>query len=207
MPEEITVLLVDDHSLVRKGFRRLLEDDAGIRVTGEASSGEEAVKLAVESRPQVIIMDMAMPGMDGVAATREILQRVPDTTVLILSMYSQENYVRNAFEAGAHGYLLKNASDIDLAAAIRQAAEGRRVIDPSLQTAGGDDSLDVLTQREKQILQLIAEGMSNKEIAGALGLSVNTVGVHRVNLMSALGIHRTAELVLYAVRKGLVRVP
>jgi DNA-binding NarL/FixJ family response regulator len=209
MAAKITVLLVDDHSLVRKGFRRMLEDDPEIKVLGEASSGEEAIRLAAQHRPQVITMDMAMPGMDGVEAMRAILKEHPETAVLILSMYSQQNYVRNALDAGARGYILKNANDLDLAAAVKAAATGKVVIDSSLEAAQKQQSAsaDGLTQRETQILQMIAEGKSNKEIAALLGLSVNTVGVHRANLMDALGMHRTAELVLYAVRKGLVKVP
>jgi DNA-binding NarL/FixJ family response regulator len=209
MNTEITVLLADDHALVRKGFRRMVEDDPEIRIVGEASNGREAVELATELKPQVIVMDMAMPEMDGVQATREILKRLPKTAILLLSMYSQENYVRNAFDAGAQGYVLKNASDIDLASAIKEVAAGRRVIDPGLVSAERepDDTFDKLTPREKQILQLIAEGNSNKEIAGLLSLSVNTVAVHRANLMDALGVHRTAELVVFAIRKGLVRLP
>jgi DNA-binding NarL/FixJ family response regulator len=209
MSTEITVLLADDHALVRKGFRRMLEDDSEIRIVGEASNGREAVQLAQELQPQVIVMDMAMPEMDGVQATREILKRQPKIAILLLSMYAQENYVRNAFDAGAQGYVLKNASDIDLASAIRDVAAGKRVIDPGLVAAERepDDTFDKLTPREKQILQLIAEGNSNKEIAAMLGLSVNTVAVHRANLMDALGVHRTAELVVFAIRKGLVRLP
>lgn len=208
MKPEITVLLVDDHSLVRKGFRRMLEDDPELRVAGEASSGQEAIELAQKLKPQVIVMDMAMPGMDGAQATREIRKLLPETAVLMLSMYSQEGYVRNAFDAGAQGYILKNAMEVDLIAAVKDVAAGKRVLDPGL-TPERDaaDSLDRLTQREKQILQLIAEGNSNKEIAALLNLSVNTVAVHRANLMEALGVHRTAELVLYAIRKGLVKVP
>lgn len=209
MSDEITVLLVDDHALVRKGFRRMIEDDPGIRVVGEAGSGLEAVQLCQQLKPQVIVMDMAMPEMDGVQATREILKRMPKTAILMLSMYAQENYVRNAFDAGALGYILKNADDIDLGSAIKEVASGKRVLDPGLITTERepDDAFDRLTQREKQILQLIAEGNSNKEIAALLGLSVNTVAVHRANLMDALDLHRTAELVLYAIRKGLVRMP
>jgi DNA-binding NarL/FixJ family response regulator len=209
MSDEISVLLVDDHALVRKGFRRMIEDDPGIRVVGEAGSGLEAVQLCQQLKPQVIVMDMAMPEMDGVQATREILKRMPKTAILMLSMYAQESYVRNAFDAGALGYILKNADDIDLASAIKEVAGGKRVLDPGLLTAAREpeDAFDRLTQREKQILQLIAEGNSNKEIAALLGLSVNTVAVHRANLMDALDLHRTAELVLYAIRKGLVRMP
>jgi DNA-binding NarL/FixJ family response regulator len=206
---EITVMLVDDHAMVRKGFRRLLEDDPDIRIVGEASNGREAVELARDLNPQVIVMDMAMPEMDGVQATREILKHSPKTVVLLLSMYAQENYVRNAFDAGALGYVLKNASDIDLASAIKDVAAGKRVLDPGLVAAEREpeDAFSKLTPREKQILQLIAEGNSNKEIAAMLSLSVNTVAVHRANLMDALGVHRTAELVVFAIRKGLVTLP
>jgi DNA-binding NarL/FixJ family response regulator len=206
---EISVLLVDDHSLVRKGFRRILEDDHEIRVVGEASDGVEAVKVALELKPQVIVMDMAMPGLNGMQACIEILKVLPNTAILMLSMYSEENYVRNALDAGAKGYILKNAMDIDLASAIKHVAAGQKVIAPGLLSSTPEPDADQgkLTNRERQILQLIAEGKSNKEIALLLDLSVNTVSVHRANLMDALGIHRTAELVLYAVRKGLVQIP
>jgi len=207
--EKISVLLVDDHSLVRKGFRRILEDDPEIQVVGEAPDGTEAVKLAQELEPRVIVMDMAMPGLNGMQASIEILKILPKTAILMLSMYSEENYVRNALDAGAKGYILKDAMDIDLATAIKQVAAGAKVVAPGLLSSMPEADADhgKLTNREKQILQLIAEGKSNKEIAALLELSVNTVSVHRANLMEALGIHRTAELVLYAVRKGLVHIP
>jgi DNA-binding NarL/FixJ family response regulator len=209
MSAEIRVLLVDDHSLVRKGFRRMLEDDPEIRVVGEAANGQQAIQLAQELHPRVIVMDMAMPGLDGIQATREILKQTPETSVLILSMYSDENYVRNALDAGARGYLLKEALDVDLAGAIKDVAAGKHVIGRGILTANREPDPDYerLTPREKQILEMIAKGLSNKEIAGLLNLSVNTVSVHRANLMSALGIHRTAELVVWAVRKGLVHLP
>ena len=210
MSSEITVLLADDHSLVRKGFRRMLEDEEGIRVVGEAPDGSEAIRLAVELKPQVIVMDMSMPGLNGMQACIEILKVLPKTAILILSMYSEENYVRNALKAGARGYILKNAADIDLASAVKKVAAGHQVIGPGLisSTPGDyDESDDKLTAREKQVLQLIAEGKSNKDIAALLELSVNTVSVHRANIMDKLSIHRTAELVLYAVRKGLVQIP
>ena len=201
--------MVDDHGLVRKGFRRILEDDPEIRVVGEASNGQEAIKLAQELHPRVIVMDMAMPGLDGVQATREILKHSPDIAVLILSMYSEENYVRNALDAGAHGYLLKEALDVDLAGAIKDLAAGKHVLGPGVlaPNRAPDPDYERLTPREKQILELIAKGNSNKEIAAILNLSVNTVSVHRANLMSALGIHRTTELVVWAVKKGLVQLP
>jgi DNA-binding NarL/FixJ family response regulator len=207
---EISVLLADDHSLVRKGFRRMLEDEEGILVVGEAQDGTDAIRLAGELKPQVIVMDMSMPGLNGMQACIEILKVLPKTAILMLSMYSEENYVRNALKAGARGYILKNAADIDLASAVKKVAAGHQVIGPGLisSTPGDyDEREDKLTAREKQVLQLIAEGKSNKEIAALLELSVNTVSVHRANIMEALGIHRTAELVLYAVRKGLVQLP
>ncbi len=201
--------MVDDHSLVRKGFRRIREGDPAIDVVGEAADGTEAVKLAQQLEPRVIVMDMAMPGLNGMQASIEILKILPKTAILMLSMYSEENYVRNALDAGAKGYILKDAMDIDLANAIKQVAAGQRVLAPGLlsSTPAADANDGKLTNREKQVLQLIAEGKSNKEIAALLELSVNTVSVHRANLMEALGIHRTAELVLYAVRKGLVHIP
>lgn len=208
MSSEITVLLADDHALVRRGFRRMLEDDSGILVVGEAADGSEAVRLAQELKPQVIVMDMSMPGLNGMQACLEILREQPKIAILILSMYSEDNYVRNALNAGARGYILKNAMDIDLAAAVKKLAAGQKVIGPGLLSViEPDENAGRLTQREKQILQLIAEGKSNKEIAALLDLSVNTVAVHRANIMEKLGIHRTAELVLYAVRKGLAQIP
>jgi DNA-binding NarL/FixJ family response regulator len=207
--EILTVLLADDHVLVRQGFRRILEDEPDIRVVGEAATGLEAVRLAKELAPRVIVMDFAMPELDGIQATREILRHLPETAILILSMYSEDNYVRNALDAGARGYVLKNAMDIDLVSTVRDVAAGKQVLGPGLLKSppGPDDNFSRLTPREKQILQLIAQGHSNKEIAAILNLSPNTVAVHRANLMEALNIHRTAELVLYAIRKGLVSPP
>ncbi len=205
----ITVLLADDHPLVRRGFRRILEDDSSVVVVGEASDGDEAVRLAKLVRPQVVLIDYAMPGMNGVAATRAILRDAPDTKVVVLSMHSEDTLVRHALEAGARGYVLKSAIDLDLAAVVRRAAAGEIVLDPRL--TPGDalkgDRQSVLTPRELQVLQLICDGKSNREIAAALELSVNTVAVHRANIMNALGIHKTAELVVYAIRNGLVHLP
>lgn len=209
MSEKITVLLADDHSLVRKGFRRMLEDDADIEVVGEAASGPTVIEAAFELQPKVVVMDLAMPELDGIQATSEILKKLPTTAILMLSMYSEETYVRNAFSAGVLGYLLKNALEVDLPYAIKEVAAGRRVLAPGLtlpaHTSGND--FDKLTQRERQVLQFIVQGKSNREIAEILGLSVNTVSVHRANLMQALGIHRTADLVVYAIQKGLVTLP
>jgi len=211
----IRVVLVDDHALVRQGFRRILEDDPDIEVVGEAGSGLDAVALVKKSDPDVVVMDMSMPEMNGLHATMELVKQRPGTKVLILSMYSDEQYVKNALDAGAKGYILKNAIENDLTRAVRAVAAGEQYLAPELssvliraiQTGSFDkstDPYDRLTQREKQVLQLIAHGKSNKEIAVMLDLSVNTVAVHRANLMSALGVHKTAELVLFAVKKGLV---
>jgi DNA-binding NarL/FixJ family response regulator len=206
---QISVLLVDDHSLVRRGFRRMLEDEADIRVIGEASDGEEAVKLARSLKPQVIVMDCALPGINGLQATRKILQALPETLVLMLSMHTEETWVRQAIDAGARGYVLKNAMDLELSSAIRRLVKGETVLDGQLskqQALKGERNAG-LTPREVEILQLICDGPSTKEIANQLELSANTVAVHRANIMDALGIHKTAELVVYAIRNGLVNVP
>jgi DNA-binding NarL/FixJ family response regulator len=210
MPDhEISVLLVDDHSLVRRGFRRMLEDEDDIRVVGEASDGEEAVKLARSLKPQVIVMDCALPGINGLQATRKILQLLPETLVLMLSMHTEETWVRQAIDAGARGYVLKNAMDLELSSAIRRLVKGETILDGQLskqQALKGERNAG-LTPREVEILQLICDGKSNREIANQLELSANTVAVHRANIMDALGIHKTAELVVYAIRNGLVNVP
>jgi DNA-binding NarL/FixJ family response regulator len=206
MSEEITVLLADDHSLVRRGFRRILEDDEKMKIVGEANNGVEAIRMAYELKPKVVVMDLSMPELDGIQATKEIVKHLPGTAVLALSMHADDNYVRNALDAGAKGYLLKSAIDVDLVGAITAVAQGKRFIGPGLKYVSNesDDELSKLTAREKQVLQLIAQGRSNKEIASLLDLSVNTVSVHRANLMEKMNIHRTAELVLFAIRKGLV---
>jgi DNA-binding NarL/FixJ family response regulator len=204
----ITVLLADDHSLVRRGFRRLLEDDPSIDVVGEASSGDEALELATQLKPRVVVMDCAMPGMTGLAATKEILRQLPDAAILMLSMHSEDTLVRQALDAGARGYVLKNALDLDLAAAIKRVAAGERVLDPTLMKPEAlKGERNGLTPRELEVLQLICAGRSNREIAAALDLSVNTVAVHRANIMNELGVHKTAELVVYAIRHGLVPPP
>jgi DNA-binding NarL/FixJ family response regulator len=208
MPEPaITVLLVDDHSLVRRGFRRMLQDDPGIRVVGEAGDGPEAILAAEKLHPAVVVMDFALPGMNGAAAARQILKARPETAILMLSMHAEPSYVRTCLDAGARGYLLKNALDLELVQAVKQVAAGERVLDPRLGSLPEEEeAAPTLTARELEVLQLIVQGRSNKQIAHLLGLSANTVAVHRANIMQALGIHNTAELVVYAIRKGLVTI-
>ena len=209
MQHKLTVLLVDDHALVRRGFRRILEDDPEIEVVGEASDGEEAVRLAKKERPAVIVMDCAMPGMNGLEATRKILEAHPDAAILMLSMHSEDTLVRQALDAGARGYILKNAMELDLANAVRRVAKGEKVLDPQVARPASlkGEREGGLTPRELEVLQRIVAGKSNKEIAAELSLSANTVSVHRANIMDALGIHKTAELVVYAIRNGLVNLP
>jgi len=209
MSNKISVLLVDDHSLVRRGFRRILEDARDITVVGEASDGAEAVKLAEQLRPQLIVMDCALPNMSGLDATRRILAKFPETHVLMLSMHSEDTWVHQALEAGAHGYILKSAVDMELVTAIRRVVAGEIVLDPQVSRTTNlkGEGKSRLTVRELEVLKLIVAGKSNKEIAIDLDLSANTVAVHRANIMDALGIHKTAELVVYAIRSGLVNIP
>jgi DNA-binding NarL/FixJ family response regulator len=209
MANKLRVLLVDDHALVRRGFRRMLEDEPTFQVAGEASDGLEAVELAEQLRPDVIVMDCALPQMNGIEASRRILAKLPGTAILMLSMHSEDTLVKQALEAGARGYILKNAMDLDLVSAIKKVAEGQTVLDPQIARGGAlkGERDTGLTPRELEILQHIVAGKSNKEIATELNLSVNTVSVHRANIMDALGIHKTAELVVYAIRNGLVNLP
>lgn len=209
MKKKISVLLVDDHSLVRTGFKRILESHDDIEVIGEAADGAEAVRLAQTLAPDVIVMDWAMPGMNGLVATRKITETVPNAAVIILSMHSEDTLVRQSLDAGAKGYILKNVVDLGLETAIRKVAAGEIALDSQvarLARLKGEIHAS-LTEREMEILEHIVAGESNKEIAAALGLSANTVAVHRANIMSALGVHNTAELVVYAIRNGLVILP
>lgn len=209
MQDKITVLLVDDHALVRRGFRRMLEDDETLTVVGEASDGAEGVKLAMQLKPDVIVMDCQMPVMNGLEATRKIVNANTGAAILMLSMHSEDTLVKQALEAGARGYVLKEAINLDLAGAIKSVAAGQTVLDPKVakpQALKGERESG-LTARELEILQHIVAGKSNKEIASELELSANTVAVHRANIMERLGIHKTAELVVYAIRNGLVSLP
>ena len=204
MTKKIRVLLVDDHSLVRRGFRRLLEDDPSIAVVGEGSNGEEAIRLVGELKPDVVVMDSAMSGTSGLVATRTILAGAPDVKILMLSMHSEQTLVRQAMDAGARGYILKSALDLDLAAAVKRVAAGERVLDAALEHPVQSGEKNRLTPRELEVLQLICNGLSNRDIAEKLQLSVNTIAVHRTNIMNALNVHKTAELVVYALQHGLV---
>jgi two-component system, NarL family, response regulator NreC len=215
--KKIRVFLADDHVLVRQGFRRILEDDPRVTVVGEAGTGLSAMELCKELKPDVVVMDLSMPELGGLEASAEILKLNPETKILILSMYSNENYVRKAFEVGAKGYMLKDAIEIDLTRAVTALAAGESYVSPGisklviagLQSGSFQDTSkdphEQLTLREKEVLLLIAQGKSNKEIAALLNISVNTVAVHRARVMDTLGLHKTAELVLYAVKKGLIR--
>lgn len=206
MSKAVRVLLADDHALVRKGFRRLLEDSGAITITGEASTGREALTLAEQQQPDVAVLDVAMPEMDGLEAARELKRRFPAVAVLIVSMHADGAYAQTAREAGASGYVLKSAADLDLEDAILRVARGESVF-PAMETSADSPEqamLRELTPRERQVLQLLASGKANKEIAALLGVSVNTIAVHRARLMDTLGIRGTAELTLFAVRSGLV---
>jgi DNA-binding NarL/FixJ family response regulator len=202
---KIAVMLVDDHLLVRRGFRRMLEDDPGIRVVAEAGDGPEAIELATRERPDVVVMDFALPTMNGATAARKIAEAVPEAAILILSMHSEPACVRHCLEAGARGYLLKNAMDLELVEAVKTLAAGGSLVDERLELRAASPDAS-LSSRELEVLQLIVHGKSNKDIAVILEISPNTVAVHRANIMQTLQIHNTAELVVYAIRNGLVSI-
>jgi DNA-binding NarL/FixJ family response regulator len=212
----IRVLLADDHGVVRKGLRFLLERQPDVEIAGEAADGREAVRLAEATNPEIVIMDIAMPLLNGIEATAQIVKRNPGVGVIILSMYSDEDYLLSALNAGAKGYLLKDSADADLVRAIHAVRKGAPFFSPEisktmledymrfLQQRNLQDSYDLLTEREKEVLQLLAEGKSNKEAAAVLDVSVYTVDTHRMHLMQKLNLHNTAEIVLYAVRKKII---
>jgi DNA-binding NarL/FixJ family response regulator len=208
--------LADDHGVVRKGLRFLLEQQPGIDIVGEAGDGREAVRLAADSNPDIVIMDIAMPLLNGIEATAQMVKRDQTIGVIILSMHSDEDYLLSALNAGAKGYLLKDSAEVDLVRAIHSVRKGTPFFSPEiaktmledymrfLQQRNLQDSYDLLTDREKEVLQLLAEGKSNKEVAGILDVSVYTIDTHRTHLMQKLNLHNTAEIVLYAVRKKII---
>jgi len=210
------ILLADDHTLMRHGLRKIIEEQPEWEVVAETGDGREAVRLALELKPDVAILDIAMPLLNGIEATRQIARRAPPVRILILSMYSDESYIVQALRAGAHGYLLKDSADVDLIRAVTAVRQGKSFFSPvvakvmlddyvrRLADKGITDRFDSLSEREREIFQLIAEGHSNKEIADLINLSVSTVETHRAHIMEKLDVHNTAEIVLYAVRKGVI---
>jgi DNA-binding NarL/FixJ family response regulator len=214
--DKIRILLADDHTVMRGGLRLLLERQPDFIVVGEAADGRQAVALAETENPSVVVMDIAMPMLNGIEATLQIASRNPRIAVIILSMHSDESYVLRALKAGARGYLLKDSAEADLIKAVRSVHEGRTSFSPvisrmlledyirQLQQRGGEDSYELLSSREREVLQLIAEGKSNKEIASMLNLSLYTVETHRTHILQKLNLHSVPELILYAVRKGII---
>ena len=207
----IRIVLADDHAMVRKGFRLILEAQPDMEIAGEAGNGREAVELAEKVHPDVVVMDVAMPELNGIEATRRLASSSPHTRVLALSMHKDSVYVREILRAGARGYLLKDSIDTDLINAVRAVARGDGYISPGVSDAvlsdyrrHVTDPLDLLTSREREVLQMIAESKTNKEIAAALNLSIYTVEAHRGKIMEKLNLHSTGELVRFAVRHGLV---
>jgi two-component system response regulator NreC len=210
------VLLADDHQLMRSGVRLMLEREPDLTVVGEAGDGREAVALAKTLKPEVVVMDIGMPNLNGIEAALQMTQHNPELAVVMLSMHSDESYVLRALKAGARGYLLKDSAEADLIKAVHVVAGGKSFFSPAvskvllddyvrkLKRSGTEDAYDLLTPREREILQLIAEGKSNKDVANLLNLSVYTVESHRSNLMEKLNVKGVPELILYAVRKGII---
>lgn len=213
---KVHILIADDHGIVRKGLRLQLEQNPAFHVIGEAADGREAVRMTEELKPDVVVMDIAMPNLNGIQATAQITKRNPHVGVIILSMHSDESYLTRTLAAGAKGYLLKDSADVDLDRAVNVVAQGKSFFSPAiantlledymrqLQQRGLQDSYDLLTEREKEIFQLLAEGKSNKEVATTLDLSTSTVETHRTRIMQKLDLHSSAEIVLYAVRKKII---
>jgi two-component system, NarL family, response regulator NreC len=212
----IRILIADDHGVMRRGLRLQLEQHADLEVVGEAADGRVAVQMAAELKPDVILMDIGMPNLNGIEATAQSLRVNPQIAVIILSMHSDEEYLLRALSAGARGYLMKESAEADLERAVRSVAQGKSFFSPAIQATlmddyvhqlrqkGLQDSYDLLTAREKEVLQLLAEGKANKEVATALNCSVNTVATHRMHLMQKLYLHSSADIVLYAVRKRII---
>lgn len=213
---KVRILIAEDHTLVRQGLRRILEEQPGWEVAGEASNGREAVRLALQLKPDVVMMDIAMPQLNGIEAIRQITRRLPAIRIVILSMFAEEAYILQALQAGAHGYLLKDSADQELVRAIAAVSRGKSFFSPAvsrivlddhvryLAEKGTTDAFDLLSEREREVFQLIAEGHSNKEVADLLFISPATVETHRAHIMEKLNVHSTAEIVLYAVRKGVI---
>jgi len=212
----IRILLADDHAIVRDGLRALIEKQPDMAVVAEAGDGRECVRLAEEQSPDIVMMDIAMPNMNGMEATRRVLAGNPHCAVVILSMHQDESYVLGSLKAGAKGYLLKDSLRSEVVDAIRAVSQGRsfltrkiaRVLQEDyvtrMQTRGVEDSYDLLTDREREVLQLVAEGRTNKEVANELNISLTTVETHRTHILQKLGLHSVPELILYAVRKGII---
>ncbi len=213
----IRILLADDHTIVRDGLRALLEKQPDMTVAGEAADGREAVSIAEQNAPDIVVMDIAMPNMNGIEATRRILAAHPSTGVVILSMHQDESYVLRSLKAGARGYLLKDSLRSDVVDAIRSVAQGRSFLTRKvsrllqedyirqMERRGVEDSYELLTDREREVLQLVAEGRTNKEVAQILNIGLTTVETHRTHILQKLGLHSVPELILYAVRKGIIQ--
>lgn len=216
LQHQVRIVLADDHTVIRAGLRRILEANPEFSVVGEASNGREAVALVEALKPDVIVMDVGMPVLNGNEAAAQIHDRLPSTAIVMLSMHSDETYVLRALRSGARAYLLKDAAESDLLQAIQAVMDGKSYFSPAvskvllqdymrkLQRTGAEDSYDLLSLREREVLQLVAAGKSTKEVAGLLNLSEYTVETHRANVMKKLGLHGLAEMILYAVRKGLI---
>ena len=214
--KEIRILLADDHNVMRAGLKLLLESHPGFKVVSEASDGHQAVEKALAARPDVAVLDIAMPNLSGIEAAQRISAQLSHTAIIILSMHSDEGYVLRALKAGARGYLLKDSAESDLIHAIKVVSDGKAFFSPEISKVlaedyvreinirGAEDSYDLLTPREREILQFLVEGRSNKDIAGQLNLSLYTVETHRKNLQTKLNLHSFPELILYAVRKGII---
>jgi len=212
----IHILLADDHTVVRKGLRLLLESQPGFHVVADAANGREAVALAADHHPEVVVMDIAMPILNGIEAARQIVAKLPQTAIVFLSMHADESYVLRALKAGARAYLLKDSAEHDLIDAVRAVSEGKAFFSPAIskmlvedymrqmQERKVEDSYELLTTREREILQLFAEGKNNKDVANILNLSLYTVETHRANIFQKLNLHSAAELILYAIRKGVI---
>jgi two-component system response regulator NreC len=212
----VRIVLADDHTVMRNGLRLLLERQPNLQVVGEAADGRQAVALTETARPDVVIMDIAMPNLNGIEAARQIVNQSPKTAIAILSMHSDESYVIRALKAGARAYLLKDSAEADLLAAVRALTEGKSFFSPAiskilvedymrqLESRGAEDTYELLTNREREILQLLAEGKTNKDVANMLNLSLYTVETHRTHILQKLNLHSVPELILYAVRKGII---